>query len=420
MSSGDDPLGEFPFFDLSNLLGGVGGDPWKMAARLAGAIATDGGTEPNLDPLVRIQVEEFVRVAELHVAQATGITLPSNTSVEPVTRGTWTEKSLETYRPFFERFGEALGSSMQAEIDQADALASEADPTGSDEAALDPLGAMLSQLFTSMGPMLVSASAGSMLGHLGQRALGQYDLPIPRRSNTVLVVPAAIEATAAEWGVPVDDLRLWVLVHELTAHAVLSVPHVGQRVEALLIDFAAAFRPNTDAIAEQFSSMDPITDLSQLQAMSESLNDPDLLLSMMRSPAHDLLVPQFDALIASILGFVGHTVEEICRGLVGANDEIRRRFRERWIDAGPADRFMERLLGLDITERTLDRGDSFIAGIVERSGQEALTRLWADELDLPTAAEVDAPGLWLARIGLDGQLGDVSTEIPDDLSGLDE
>ncbi len=416
MSSGE-PQGEFPFFDLSKLLGGSGGDPWTMAARLASSIATDGGTEPNLEPIDRMAMEELARVAELHVAQARGIDLPATTSVEPVTRGTWTERSLATYRPLFERFGEALTTSIQDEA--GGSLPGDAD---ADDAGLgtDPFSAMLGQLFTSMGPMLVSASAGSMIGHLGHRALGQYDLPIPRSNNAVLVVPTAITAAADEWDVPPDELRLWVLVHELTAHSVLSIPHVRQRVEALLIDFASAFRPNADAITERFSSVDAPTDLAGLQALSESMGDPEVLLSMMRSPAHDLLVPQFDALIAAILGFVAFTVDDICDGLVASNQQITARFRQRWIDVAPADRFMERLLGLDITEETLARGDRFIAGIVERAGDEALNRLWADELDLPTAAEVDAPGLWLARIGLDGDLGEVSTEVPDDLSGLDD
>ena len=39
-------------------------------------------------------------------------------------------------------------------------------------------------------------------------------------------------------------------------------------------------------------------------------------------------------------------------------------------------------------------------GVVERAGDEALGRLWASPRELPTAAEVDAPGLWLARIEL--------------------
>lgn len=419
MSSSDFPGGQFPFFDLGSLFGGLGGagasDPWKAAAELAATIASDGGTEPNLDPLARMEMEQLARVAELHVGQAPGIVLPAGTRVTPVTRSVWSRQSFEAYRPFFERFGEALSTSMQSDSQSMM-------PTDEELAAIDIpglTGQMMNQLFASLGPMLVSTSAGSMLGHLGLRALGQYDLPIPRTENEVLVVPSTIDSTAEEWGVPTDQLRLWILLHELTTHAVLSVPHVKARLESLLLDFASAFRPNNDLINERFGS---ITDLSQLQEISETLNDPDTVLSLLRSPAHDLLVPQLDALVAAILGYVDHAVAGISANLVVSQSEIRDRFRRRWIDVAPADRFMDRLLGLEIDAGTLARGDRFIEGIVERAGQAGLDRLWADELDLPTAAEVDAPGLWLARIGLTGEDDEAGTgfEVPDDLSGLDD
>jgi uncharacterized protein (DUF2342 family) len=41
-----------------------------------------------------------------------------------------------------------------------------------------------------------------------------------------------------------------------------------------------------------------------------------------------------------------------------------------------------------------------VAGVLERAGTEGLRRLWTDEAHLPTPPEVDAPGLWLARIDL--------------------
>jgi putative hydrolase len=402
----------FPFFDLSSLLTGRGGDPWATAAQLAAGIASDGGAEPNLDPLVRMQVEDLARVAELHVAQATGIDLPSTTMVVPVSRTEWARQSIEAYRPFFERFGEALGTALEAGREQA------GDPA---PAGGDPFARMLGQMMESLSPMLVSASAGSMIGHLGRRALGQYDMPIPRATGRVLVVPSTIDATAAAWDVPADELRLWVLIHELTAHAVVSTPHVGRRLESLLIDFAAAFRPDPEAIGREFDLGAGPPDLTRIQELSAQFNDPDQLLAMMRSPSHDLLVPQLEALVAAVLGFVAHTVSTISAKLIADHETIAERFRRRWTDVAPADRFMERLLGLEITEGLLGRGDSFIAGVLERAGDEGLARLWADELDLPTTAEIDAPGLWLARIGADGDgAARPTAEIPDDLSGLDD
>ena len=381
---------------------------------MATAIASDGGAEPNLDPVERIKIEELGRVAELHVSQKPGLSLPAGTKISAVTKSVWTRQSLDAYRPFFERFGEALSAGMQAESEAVMPADEGVDPGDMSNLTAQ----MMGQMFTALGPMLVSTSAGSMLGHLGQRALGQYDLPIPRVTDEVLVIPTSIDAMAEEWDVPTDDLRLWVLVHELSVHAVMSIPHVGARLESLLLDFASAFRPNTTLINEQFGS---ITDLNQIQELSETLSNPDTVLSLLRSPAHDLVMPQLDALVAALLGFVDHIVSGICGNLVLTHQVIRERIRERWVDVAPADRFMERLLGLEIDDATLRRGRLFIDGIVERAGDDGLVRLWADELDMPTAAEVDAPGLWLARIGLDGDAeGAVGLEVPDDLSGLDD
>jgi putative hydrolase len=412
VSSGD-PLGDGGFqaffADLARLFGGPQGDPWQAATQLAVQLASEGRPEPNVDPLVRVELESLVRVAELQVGQRTGLTGAAGERVEAVTRGKWSRRSVAAYKPLFERFAEALGRA-QSELGAPDPG--------------DPLSAMLAPLFDLMGPMLVSVSAGSMIGHLGQDALGQYDLPVPRSGHDILVVPTNIDRRAEEWDLAPTDLRLWVLVQQIATHRVLEIPHVGRRLEALLIDFAAAFRPNADALESQLgdiTSLEDLTRLGGLGGMGGLFEDPDNLLSALRSPAQDLLVPQLEAMVAAVLGYVDHTVDAICGNLVPASGEIRQRMRERTGHSVPADRFMERLLGLEVTTRTLDRGRSFVDGVVERSGDAGLERLWADELDLPTAAEIDAPGLWLARIGVDSDSGaGPSFEIPDDLSGLDD
>jgi putative hydrolase len=324
-------------------------------------------------------------------------------SVKPVTRAGWTVDSLDAYRQFFERFGEAIGRGPAP-----------------DPGAVDPFAAMFGMLFSSLAPVMVAASAGAMIGHLGQHAMGQYELPVPRPGNEVLVVPSAIDGAAAEWAVPVDELRMWVLVHELATHAILSVPHVRNRLDSLFIDFATAFRLDPEAIEERFGAVGGLEDLGRLQELAGELNDPDVILSMMRTPAHALLMPQLDALVAAVLGSVDLAVERVCLTLVPSHHRIRSEMRSRTLTDTQADRFMERLLGINITEATLDRGRAFVDGIVDRAGDEGLRRLWADELDLPTAAEVDAPGLWLARIGLDPDMALPEIDIPDDLSGLDD
>lgn len=415
MSSGD-PLGDGGFqaffTELARLFGGPQGDPWQAATQLAVQLANEGRAESNVDPLVRVELESLVRVAELQVAQSTGLTSNAGERVEAVTRGEWSRRSITAYRPFLERFAEALGRA-QSELGPLD-------PN-------DPFAAILAPLMGLMGPMLVSVSAGSMIGHLGQDALGQYDLPVPRRGEEILLVPANIDRRAEEWDVPPTELRLWVLIQQLACHRTLKIPHVGRRLEALLIDFAGAFRPDTQALEARLGDLGSLGDLTNpgalggLGGMGGLLEDPDALLSALRSPGQDLLVPQLEALLAAVLGYVDHTVDQICRNLVPAHAVIRGHLRDRMAHTVAADRFMERLLGLEVTTATVDRGRTFVDGVVDRAGVAGLERLWADELDLPTSAELDAPGLWLARIGIDSDTGDaLDFDIPDDLSGLDD
>jgi uncharacterized protein (DUF2342 family) len=78
-------------------------------------------------------------------------------------------------------------------------------------------------------------------------------------------------------------------------------------------------------------------------------------------------------------------------------DEALRRHR---VDRGQAAAFVDRLLGLELDRDHYDRGVAFCKGVVERSGIDGLNRLWTGEEMMPTPAELDAPGLWLARIEL--------------------
>ena len=70
---GDDPFRGIPLFgDLARMLQQQGPVNWDAARQLAASIATEGKSEPNVDPLDRIQLEQLARVAELQVGNATG------------------------------------------------------------------------------------------------------------------------------------------------------------------------------------------------------------------------------------------------------------------------------------------------------------------------------------------------------------
>jgi putative hydrolase len=386
---GESPLSGMPLFgDLAKLFAQQGPIGWDAARQLALSIATDGGEERNVDPLERIRLEQLVRIAELHVANATG--LPSSfggtgVSIMPVTRGQWAATTLDSWRPLFERLAGSLTPTNQPNTP---------DPS-------DPLGFM-APLMAMMGPMMLGMTAGSMIGHLSQRSFGQYDLPVPRKpSDELMVIPANFETFASEWSIPADDLRLWVCAQEIAMHSVLRIPHVRATVDEFLSAYAAGFEPDATALEDRLSSLEfDMSDPSSVSGMQSMFGDPEIVLGAIQSQAQRDMLPKFEALIAAIVGYVDHIVDLVGSSLLSNTTMISEAVRRRRVEADDSDRFVERLFGLELTQSTYDRGATFIAGIVEREGNDGLVRLWESERTLPTPAEIEAPGLWLARIEL--------------------
>lgn len=385
----DSPLSGMPLFgDLAKLFSQQGPVGWDAARQLALSIAADGGDEGNVDPLERIRLEQLVGIAELHVGNATGLPTSfggTGISIMPVTRGQWAATTLDAWRPLFERL--------------ASSLTPPASPATPD--ASDPLGFM-APLMAMMGPMMLGMTAGSMIGHLSRRSFGQYDLPVPRKpSDELMVIPKNLETFATEWSIPIDDLRLWVCAQEIAMHSVFRIPHVWAAVDNFLSAYAAGFEPDSNALENRLSSLEfDMSDPSAMTGMQSMFGDPELLLGAIQSQAQRDMLPKFEALIAAIVGYVDHIVDTVGSSLLSNTTMISEAVRRRRVEADDSDRFVERLFGLELTQATFDRGAAFVAGIVEREGNDGLIRLWESERTLPTPAEIEAPGLWLARIEL--------------------
>jgi putative hydrolase len=238
-----------------------------------------------------------------------------------------------------------------------------------------------------------------MVGHLAERAMGQYDLPIPRaESDELMMVPASIASFAEDWSLPLDDVRLWVCVSEVTHHAILSRPEVRARLQELLQGYAAGFQQDLGALEARLSEIDP----SNPNALQEALGDPAALLGELQTPEQRSLLSQLQALTAALEGYVDHVMDTVGHRLISSYGSLTEALRRRRVERGEADRFVERLFGLELGQAQFDRGAAFVKGVLDRGGEQALARLWTSARLLPTPAEVDAPGLWLERISIPG------------------
>ena len=381
------------FGDLAKLFTNQGPVNWDVARQIGGYMAAEGQSEGNVDPIERIKLEELARVAELQIADFTGLATSTTgraVSVRATTRSDWANVTLEAYRPLFEKLATSLGGSMQLPADEISS-----DPESGLGGPIPE--EMLGNLMGVMAPMILGMQLGLMVGHLARRSLGQYDLPVPRPpSDELLVVVANLEAFGKDWSLPPDDLRLWVCLDSVAHHAVLGLPHVRERLESLLFSYAGGFTPDPGALSERMAGIDP-TDQGSWENV---FGDPDSFLGSMESDAQRRIKPELEALTSTIEGYVDYTMDEVGGRLIGSYGQLAEALRRRRVQANKGDRFVEKLFGLELSQKQYDRGEAFVRGVVERNGREGLARLWASGVELPTPAEVDAPGLWWERINL--------------------
>jgi putative hydrolase len=381
------PFASMPLFgDLAKALQGQGPLNWDAAKQFA-ALASSGGTsEANVEPSIRIAYDNLAPIAEMHVRDVTGHDGPTP-SLELVTPGVWAQRTLDAYRPLF--------------TELAVSLARPSDPSdgdGADGPEGDPMMAMMAGLSQMMAPAMMGMSIGSMVGRLAIRAFGQYDLPVPRTSSTLLVVPSAVDAFAQEWSLPLDEMRLWVLAQELIGHSVYSHAATRDAITSLVRRHVGAFRADPSSVSDKLSELD-LDGGDPMSAIQRAFSDPEVLLGAVRSPEQIAMAPELDASTAAVLGYVDYMVDAVAARLIGGDAlRIAEAVRRRRIEAGAEDVFIERLLGLQVTPALVQRGKNFVAGVVDRAGEASLSQLFETTTSLPTPAELDAPGLWLARI----------------------
>jgi len=352
---------------------------WQIARQAALVASTGGELEPNVDPLARLRMEELLRIADLHVSDTTGLTPGGLVTVRAVTRAEWAYYTLDHYRALFEGLAGALTSGTP--------------PVSTDDAEAGLLGSLPQVL----GPFFLGAQAGTMCGHLARQAMGQYELPIPRpATNELMVVPAAITGFASDWSLPEDDVRMWVCISELAHHSVLQRPHVRARVQELLDEFVRGFRVDPSALGSQLEQLD----LGDPSSFPQLFSNPEALLGAVTTPGQRDVEAQLAAVVCAIEGYVDHIVDVVGHRLVSSFGPLTEALRRRRVTASDADQLIRELFGLELSQAAYDRGDRFVSGVVERAGEDGLARLWHSAHELPTPAEVDAPGLWLARIDI--------------------
>ncbi len=393
--------------DLMNMLGSNGPDQWEMTRSFALNVATGGTPESNVEPIQRIQLEQLARVAELNVAEATGLPVTPDgrrLTCVPVGRGDWTQRALESWRTVLTAMAPVAGAGPMA----AGPIPGEPpadDPFGAGD-QMGGLGSLLGQWASTIGPMFFGLQVGSVVGHLSQRALGQYPLALPwAPSDELVLVTGNIAAFAADWSLPEEEALLWVCARELASNSVLTRPAVRNRMLALLTAFAESSAQAQQDLAGKLGGLagpEGIGTMAgmDLESVQDMFGDPEALLGNLLTPESRRSSDQLTAVAVVVDAYADHIATQVGQKLVGSHSQLAEAWYRRRTERGMGEEAAGALFGLDLEQVQVDRGRSFISGVIERAGYDGLAKLWVSERNIPTPSEVDAPGLWLERISL--------------------
>jgi coenzyme F420 biosynthesis associated uncharacterized protein len=255
------------------------------------------------------------------------------------------------------------------------------------------------EMLGTLNQKVLSVEVGLLLGYLGRKVLGQYDLTLlgrePMTPGRLYYVEPNIRAAERTLGLPRDEFRMWLALHE-TTHAFEFETHpwlrdhfngMLERYFAFLGEDAAALRQRGLGAVRLY-----------VDRIRSGTGDSGSWLEALMNAEQRALFTEMQATMCIVEGYSNHVMNAVGRALLPNYELISRRFEQRLERRSQADRLLAKLTGLDVKLEQYRLGEKFIDRIVLERGHGFARRVWDGPEFLPTMAEIREPGRWLERI----------------------
>ncbi len=341
---------------------------WVVAERIAAFVAGTGDARAPDADLAALAAESETRVvAYTGLRPARPLPPP-----EGIGRREWVQTNLSSMRalldPVLARAGEGLGSLRPA-------------------------------VEIGMG-LVLSTEVGVVVGYLGQRVLGQYELvlldeAVEDRPPRLLFVLPNLGAAVRAFGAEEKEFVTWVALHEVT-HAVqfAGVPWLHGHVSGLIQQLLAHAEVRIDAPRKL-----RLPTIDEVGRVGRALKDGNLISILTNGPERDVL-DRVQAVMAVIEGHAEHVMDAVAPDLLPSLPRLRKALDQRRRSQSGLSRLVARLIGLDLKLKQYERGKAFCDAVVAARGPDALHHVFSSPDALPTLAEIDDPAAWMARAGL--------------------
>jgi putative hydrolase len=359
------------FEQLFRLLQSSGPVNWKVAREVTKGLA--GDLEP-IEPAIAEEYRELAVAAELRIEATTTLPPSPGGELNPTDRATWAADNQQNFRVLIEPLADKLSMGE---------LPAEA--------------ASMAAMLQPRGPALLGVQAGTMVGFMSHRVLGQFDTGVPTMDHDrpYLVVPN-IEGFSVDHGLDLREVRLWAALHETAFHRILSVEWLRGHFVALISAFYDSVEFDLAGLMGKLSSLDDPAELEAL--IGENQTGMPALLKAESDPERLGAVQAFTAFIE---GYGDYVVRRAAGELLPDLERIEEAYSRRRAEPDQAEQSLQQLAGLDLQRHRARDAALFCDEIARRWGDDALDQIWEDPENMPNLAEITDPVGWAARILLD-------------------
>ncbi|MGQ0679561.1 MAG: zinc-dependent metalloprotease [Actinomycetota bacterium] len=360
--------------ELSNLLHNATRPvDWGLAGQVCRAVAGAGTSSAKVGRRDQDELETACRIAELAVLGQSGLGPVRGVSqVRVVNRTEWAEQTLLAVKPMVERLAGRLASSALPEQE------------------LSPVRPVLD----SVAPLVMGAQFGMTFGFLAHRALGVWDFGLPRDptkgAGRLLFNFPNIVQLEQELQVDAKQFRMWLVLHEVT-HELLfqAVDWAGPYFNGLIESYIDSARIDPTELASKFGS------LTDPQALASTLQRPEDLLPMLRNGAQETVAEKIECFLSLTEGYSSWIQRRGGMSLIDTFEQIREGMSRRSAERSSPERMLEKLFGLDLSNRNRRLGEKFVGTV---AGAALFEVLWRKPENLPSIEELSRPELWISRV----------------------
>ena len=348
---------------------------WNLATQVAIRAA---GRTPTLHPGARAQLqtqyETMLRDIERPISAYIGNDLSlANTTVEVLDRPGWIRANMVNFRyllqPVEDFYRENVGRSSFG----------------------PPLA------FQHAARVMLSSQVGVLVGYLARRVLGQYDIALlgeaPAAGGKLYFVEPNLQQVEETLGVPADELRRWIALHEAThAHEFELYPWVREYLNNSLKQYLRLL------VEDMRGRNDENTMLTIVNRFVSNLRHGHNVINALMTPQQRELLSRLQALMALAEGYSNHVMNNVGRDILPNFHTIHERVEHRQRQRSQVEQLFLKITGLSLKMEQYRLGERFVDDVVKHRGITFCNRAWRSPESLPTEVEIRHAERWIGRM----------------------